>query len=46
MTGKTWQGKPEVDESSGQYQVQVSVPVLDGNIPIGSIVIGLNLSKL
>ena len=46
MTGKTWQGKPEVDESSGQYQVQVSLPILDENKPIGSIVIGLNLTKL
>jgi hypothetical protein len=46
MTGKNWQGPVEVDESTGQQQVQVAVPVLDGGKPIGSLVVGLRLSKL
>lgn len=46
MTGKTWQGPVEVDESTGLQQVQVAVPVLEGDKPIGSLVIGLSLSKL
>lgn len=46
MTGKSWIGKPEVDESTGLSQVQVSIPVMDNGSPVGSIVIGLDLSKL
>jgi hypothetical protein len=46
MAGKTWQGTPEVDESTGLQQLQVSVPVLDGDKPIGSLVVGLSISKL
>lgn len=46
MTGKTWIGKVEVDESTGLQQVQISFPVLDGGKAIGSIVVGLSLSKL
>lgn len=46
MSGKTWQGAVEVDESSGLQQVQVSVPVLDGAKPIGSLVVGLSIGKL
>lgn len=46
MSGKVWIGPAEVDESSGQLQVQVGLPVLDGNKPIGSIVIGLKVSAL
>lgn len=46
MTGKTWIGEAEIDESTGQKQVQVSFPVLDGGKPIGSVVVGLALSKL
>ncbi|HEY0883411.1 MAG TPA: hypothetical protein VGD87_17880 [Archangium sp.] len=46
MKGGTWQGKPEIDESSGLVLVQVSVPVLDGGKPIGSLVVGLVVSKL
>ncbi len=45
-TGKAWQGKPEFDESSQTYAVQVSVPVLDGGKPIGSLVVGVNLTHL
>lgn len=46
MTGKTWQGPIEVDESSGQQQLQIAVPVLDGGKPIGSLVVGLSVTKL
>jgi hypothetical protein len=46
MTGKTWIGPEEVDESSGQLQVQVGLPVWDGGKPIGSIVVGLSVAKL
>lgn len=46
MTGKTWQGQVEVDESSGVQSVQVAVPVLDGGKPIGSLVVGLSIAKL
>lgn len=46
MTGKSWQGPVEVDESTGQQQVQVAVPVLDGGKPIGSLVVGLSITKL
>lgn len=46
MTGKNWQGSVEVDESTGQQQLQVSVPVLDNGQPIGSLVVGLSLPKL
>ena len=46
MTGKSWQGPVEVDESSGQQQLQIAVPVLDGGKPIGSLVVGLSLTKL
>lgn len=45
-TGKSWQGKPEFDESSQTYAVQISVPVLDRGAPIGSLVVGVNLSYL
>lgn len=43
---KPWQGKPEFDESSQTYAIQVSVPVLDGDVAIGSLVAGVNLSHL
>lgn len=46
MTGKNWQGPVEVDESSGQQQLQVSVPVFDGDKSIGSLVVGLSLTML
>jgi hypothetical protein len=46
MAGKSWQGAIEVDESTGLQQVQVAVPILDGDKPIGSLVVGLSLSKL
>jgi len=46
MTGKTWQGEMETDESSGAQQIQVAVPVLDGGKAIGSLVVGLAVTKL
>ncbi len=46
MSGKHWIGPIEVDESSGQQQIQVAVPVLDGGKPIGSIVFGISIAKL
>lgn len=46
MAGKNWQGPIEVDESTGLQQVQVAVPVLDAGKPIGSLVVGLSISKL
>lgn len=46
MAGKTWQGPIEVDKSTGQQQIQIAVPVLDGGKPIGSLVVGLAISKL
>jgi hypothetical protein len=46
MTGKPWQGPVEVDESSGMQQIQIAVPVLDAGKPIGSLVVGISLSKL
>lgn len=46
MTGKSWQGEVEVDESSGMQQIQVAVPVLEEGHPIGSLVVGLSVSQL
>lgn len=44
-----WQGKPEFDESSQTYAVQISVPVMDPKDPkkaIGVLVVGLNLTQM
>jgi len=46
MTGKIWQGSVEQDKASGLEQIQVSVPVLDGDKPIGSLVVGMSVGKL
>jgi len=46
MSGGVWQGDVELDESTGLKQLQVAVPVLDGDKAIGSLVVGLSLSKL
>jgi hypothetical protein len=46
MSGKTWIGEPELDQSSGKVSVQVSFPVLDAGKPIGSVVVGLEIAKL
>ena len=45
-TGKSWQGKPEFDESSQTYAIQISVPVLAEGKAIGALVVGVNLSYL
>ena len=46
MAGKTWQGPLEQDKATGLQQIQVSVPVLDGGTPVGSLVVGLSVAKL
>jgi hypothetical protein len=46
MTGKVWIGKLELDESSGVNQIQVSVPVLEGGRPIGTITVAAAATKL
>jgi hypothetical protein len=46
MSGKSWQGPVEVDESSGLQQLQIAVPVIKDGQPIGSLVVGLSLSKI
>lgn len=46
MAGKDWTGKVEVDESTGTQQIQIAVPVMDGGKAIGSLVVGLAVSKL
>ena len=46
MSGKIFFGPVAMDESTGQQLVQIGVPVLDGGKPIGSIVVGLAVSKL
>lgn len=46
MTGKTWQGKVEMDESTGTQSIQVAVPVLDAGKAIGSMTIGFSVTKL
>lgn len=45
-SGKSWQGKPEFDESSQTYAVQISVPVMSDGKAIGVLVVGVNLSHL
>lgn len=46
MSGKTWQGKIEVDESTRASQLQVAVPILQEGKPIGSLVVGISLAKI
>jgi hypothetical protein len=46
MAGKIWQGKLELDRSSGMRQVQIAVPVLKDGTPVGSLVLGVALSAL
>ena len=45
-TGKSWQGKPEFDESAQTYQLQISVPVLADGKSIGALVVGVSLAQL
>lgn len=46
MDNEIWYGEVEVDESTAVQQVQVAVPVLDGEKPIGSLVVGLSIARL
>ena len=46
MHGDMWIGPLEIDASTGAYQIQAAIPVLDGNTPIGSIVIGFGLVQM
>jgi hypothetical protein len=46
MTGKTWQGEIESDQSTGLQQIQVAVPVMDAGKAIGSLVVGLQVARL
>jgi len=43
-TGKTWQGKPELEDKV--YLIQISVPVLSDGKPIGALVVEIDGSKL
>lgn len=43
-TGKTWQGKPELEDKI--YVIQVSVPVLSEGKSIGALVVEIDGSKL
>lgn len=46
MAGKVWQGTAQIDESSGLQQIQISVPVLSEGKPVGSLIVGISVSKL
>jgi hypothetical protein len=46
MSGRSWIGPIAIDDSTGLQLVQVALPVLDAGKPIGSIVVGLAVSKL
>lgn len=46
IAGENWQGPVELDDSTGLQQIQVAVPVVDEGKPIGSLVVGIALSKL
>lgn len=46
MAGRVFIGPVEMDESSGQKQIQIGIPVLDAGRPIGSLVVGVSISKL
>jgi hypothetical protein len=45
-SGKSWQGKPELDGSGKVYEIQISVPVLSEGKPIGVLVVELNGTRL
>lgn len=44
--GTAWQGKPEYDESSQTYSIQIATPVLSEGKPIGVLVVGVKLAAL
>lgn len=41
-----WQGKPEYDESSQTYSIQIAAPVLAEGAPVGVLVVGIKLASL
>jgi hypothetical protein len=45
-SGGAWQGKPDFDESTQTFSIQLSTPVLSGGKPIGVLVVGVKLSSL
>jgi hypothetical protein len=46
MSGKIWEGKPEFDKSSYSHVVQVAVPVLDRDRPIGVLVASFSMKAM
>ena len=46
MKGETWIGPMEIDDSSGAKQIQVGIPILDEDKPIGSLVIGFGVAEM
>lgn len=46
MTGRVWQGKVEIDRSTGGQQLQISVPVVVDGKAAGSLVVGIAVSAL
>lgn len=46
LSGRNWTGKPELDESTGQYQLQIAFPIVSEGKTIGSLVIGFPLINL
>lgn len=46
MSGHTWQGPIAIDASTGTYELQVSAPVLKDGVPVGSLVVGLDIGQL
>jgi len=45
-SGKLWQGKPELDQPTQQYDVQVAVPVVSGGKSVGVLIVGINLATV
>jgi hypothetical protein len=45
-SGASWQGKPDFDESTQTFSIQLSTPVLSDGKPIGVLVVGIKLSSL
>ena len=44
--GAPWQGKPEFDESTQTYSIQIATPVLSDGKPSGVLVVGVKLASL
>ncbi|HWU40830.1 MAG TPA: hypothetical protein VN203_24540 [Candidatus Acidoferrum sp.] len=45
-SGKPWQGKPELDQPTQTYDVQVAVPVVSGGKSVGVLIVGINLATV